>query len=162
MTAEAKKEKTEVKIARCVVKYLRVSPRKARLVIDTIRFKPVAKALAILKSLPQKSARMAEKALLSAQGNAKVLGMDMQRLYVSDVRADGGPVFKRFMSRSMGRADRILKRTTHLSLCLKEGERAYAPVQPAGVETPAVEEKPKKQKKEAKKKTPAKKKAGAV
>jgi large subunit ribosomal protein L22 len=57
--------------------------------------------------------------------NAKVLGMDENRLYVSDVRANGGPVFKRFMSRSMGRADRLLKRTTHLSLAVSEGQKIY-------------------------------------
>jgi len=114
--------------------YLRISPRKMRLVIDTIRHQPVHAAEAILMSLNRKAARMVQKVLKTAKANAKVLEMDENRLYVSDVRADGGPSFKRFMSRSMGRADRILKRTTHLSLVLSESDRLLRKV-----ETPDAE-----------------------
>ncbi len=149
---------SERKSARVVLKYLRISPRKARLVLDTIRFKPVHKASAILKTLTKKKAAgMALKALTSAVANAKVLGMDEAKLYVSDVHADGGPVFKRFMSRSMGRADRILKRTTHLSLSVSESARVYsdAPIQ----EQPGKEKQPAAP---AKKKSPAKSKKAAA
>lgn len=111
--------------ARAVVKYLRISPRKMRLVLDTIRKKPVAEAAYRLKMTNKKAARMVEKVLKSAVANAKVLKMDEERLFVSEIRADGGPVFKRFMSRSMGRADRILKRTTHLTVVVDEGKIAY-------------------------------------
>lgn len=116
---------TEGKYAKAVVKYLRISPRKVRLVINAIRHQPATRAFHVLMTLKKKAARMTEKALKTAVANAKILGMDENRLYVADIRADGGPVFKRFMSRSMGRADRILKRTTHLSLIVKEGAKTF-------------------------------------
>lgn len=106
--------------ARAVARYLRTSPRKCRWVIDTIRKKHIREATVQLTHLPQKAARLALKVLNSAIANAKVLKMDIARLVVSDVRADTGPQLKRFQARSMGRADRILKRTTHLSMILRE------------------------------------------
>ncbi len=127
--------------AKAIVRYVRISPRKVRLVINTIRHKPVNLAFPILASLNKKAARLAEKVLKSAVANAKVLGLDEARLYVSDVRADGGPVLKRFMSRSMGRADRILKRTTHLSLAVEEGRKIFGT-------TPGLAAQEKKQKKQ--------------
>ncbi|MBU3758409.1 MAG: 50S ribosomal protein L22 [Candidatus Omnitrophica bacterium] len=155
---EAEVKAVEKKAAKVVLKYLRISPRKVRAVLDAIRHKPVHKASAILKTLNKKAAGFADKALKSAVANAKVLGMDEGRLVVADVRADGGPVFKRFMSRSMGRADRLLKRTTHLSLSVSEGARSFAEATP--------EEKPGKEKvtatSTAKKKAPAKSKKSAA
>lgn len=115
----------EEKSARAVAKYLRISPRKVRLVINTIRRKPAVQAFRTLMGLKKKAARLAEKILKTAVANARVLGMAEDKLYVADVRADGGPVLKRFMSRSTGRADRILKRTTHLTLIVKEGQKSY-------------------------------------
>ena len=115
----------EEKSARAVVKHLKISPRKVRLVINVIRRKPAVDAFRMLMGLKKKAARMTEKILKTAVANARVLGMNEAKLYVSDVRADGGPVLKRFMSRSMGRADRILKRTTHLTLIVKEGKKTY-------------------------------------
>lgn len=106
--------------AKALGRYLRISPRKMRLVINTIRRKPADRALLELSFIHRKAARMAHKVLKSAIANAKVLKMDAGRLVVSDVRADGGPVLKRFFSRSMGRADRMLKRTTHLTVILRE------------------------------------------
>lgn len=157
-TAVKKAKKEEKKAAKVVLKYLRISPRKVRAVLDAIRHKPVQKAHFILKTINKKAAGMADKALKSAVANAKVLGMDEARLFVSDVRADGGPVFKRFMSRSMGRADRLLKRTTHLSLSVSEGVRSFAEASPA--------EKSAKEKvtttSTAKKKSPAKSKKSAA
>jgi len=111
--------------AKAVSRYVRISPRKVRLVIDAIRHQPAGRAFEILLSLKKKAARIAEKTLKTACANAKVLGMDANRLYIDEIRADGGPVFKRFMSRSMGRADRILKRTTHLTLVVKEGQKVW-------------------------------------
>jgi large subunit ribosomal protein L22 len=131
--------------AKAVAKYLRISPRKVRLVINTIRHRHVTQAFPILMSLKKKAARMAEKVLRSAVANAKVLGLDENRLYIADIRADGGPTLKRFMARSMGRADRILKRTTHLSLVVQEGKKAIA--KPGG-ETGRMKEKKPKRKKE--------------
>ncbi len=128
--------------AKAVVKYLRISPRKVRLVIDTVREKPVKKALYSLAALNKKAARLAEEAVKSALANAKVLKMNEDQLYISEIKADGGPTFKRFMSRSMGRADRILKRTTHLTVVLKEARKKITP--PSG---PLVEEEKTKKKK---------------
>ncbi|OGW78978.1 MAG: 50S ribosomal protein L22 [Omnitrophica bacterium GWA2_52_8] len=102
-----------------------MSPRKMRLVIDTVRRQPIPEAFARLMALPNKGARFLEKLIASAAANAKVLGMDSSRLYVAEVRADGGPTMKRHMSRSMGRADVMLKRMTHVSVVLKEGERKW-------------------------------------
>jgi large subunit ribosomal protein L22 len=111
--------------AKALVKYLKIGPRKMRLVLDAIRHKPVPQAFRILTVLKKKAARMAEKALKTAVANAKVLELDENRLYVAKVWADGGPVMKRFMSRSMGRADRMLKRSTHLTLIVKESDRNF-------------------------------------
>jgi|GEM_PF-575091 len=108
------------KSGRAVLKWLRSSPRKVRPVLDAIRKKPVGSAWIILGTINKKAARLAEKALKSAVANAKVLELDEDRLYISDARADGGPTLKRFQPRSMGRADRILKRTTHITLVVKE------------------------------------------
>lgn len=102
------------------------------MVVDMIRRKPVTEALYRLKTANKKAAGLVEKAVRSAAANAKVLKMDEERLYVSQIKVDGGPVFKRFMSRSMGRADRILKRTSHLTVILEEGKqrmKPYAPLQ---------------------------------
>ncbi len=146
------------KVAKTTVKYLRISPRKVRLVIDTIRFQPAGQAFEILAVLKQKAARMAEKALKTAVANAKVLGLDEERLFVSRVFADGGPTMKRFMARSMGRADRIIKRTTHLTLEVAEGRKSWK-----NSVSPAVMEEQKDNSKSAKSKSGAKSKsAGAA
>ena len=108
--------------ARSIVRYLRISPRKLRLVIDTVRYKPVSTAFAILTTLKKKGAPLVEKALKSAQANAKVKKMDENRLYIREIRADGAPSLKRYMPRSMGRADVILKRSSHLQIVLGERE----------------------------------------
>lgn len=113
--------------ARAVVKYLKISPRKVRIVVNTIRQKPIGAALSTLLALKKKAARLVEKGLKSAVANAKVKGLEEGRLVVSEIKADGGPVMKRFMSRSMGRADEILKRSTHLTIVLRQGERSYGP-----------------------------------
>ena len=110
--------------AKAITRYLKIAPRKIRLVIDTARGKPVWQAYAILHNLKKKGSRLVEKTLKSAEANAKVKKMDENRLYISGIRADGGPSLKRFMSRSMGRADVILKRTSHLTVILGESEHA--------------------------------------
>jgi large subunit ribosomal protein L22 len=143
--------------AKAITRYIRIAPRKMRLVIDQVRSQPVAKALAILSGVNRKAARLTEKTLKSAQANAKFKKMEENRLFISKIHADGGPTLKRFMSRSMGRADVILKRTTHLSIVLKERDIAF----PA-VRVPKVEGKEKgKSSKPAKKSKPKKQLAGA-
>lgn len=123
---ETKPALTQERMARALVKYLRISPRKMRLVINAVRYKSVPEAFHVLMTLKKKAARMTEKALKTAAANAKVLGMDEKKLYVAKVWADGAPVMKRFMARSMGRADRILKRSTHLTVILKEADRTLS------------------------------------
>ena len=128
MKKTAKQERIEAfraRTARATVKYLRIAPRKVRPVINTIRYQHPEAALHILANLNKKAARMTEKLVKTAIANAKVLGLDETLLTISDIRADGGPMMKRFIERSMGRGDRILKRTTHLSVVLSEGTRKY-------------------------------------
>ena len=108
--------------AKAITRYLRISPRKLRLVIDTVRWKPVSSACSILETLKKKGAPMVLKTLKSARANAKVKKMDENRLYVREIKADGGPSLKRYMPRSMGRADVILKRMAHLTVVLGERE----------------------------------------
>lgn len=129
--AKPETKKTETQKApnprrvKAVVKHVRIAPRKIRLDIDMIRKRSAMEAVGILSLSPRKGARIALKVLKSAIANAKNLGLDEKRLIVADTRADGGPVMKRFMSRSMGRADRILKRTTHLTVVVAEGNRSW-------------------------------------
>ncbi|MEI7752082.1 MAG: 50S ribosomal protein L22 [Candidatus Omnitrophota bacterium] len=131
MAKEEKKSKASGEVApsprvvRALTKHLRIAPRKMRLVIDTIRRQPAQEAVGILMLLKKKGAKMAVKTLKSAIANAKNLGLNENRLIVSNVRADGGPVFKRFLTRSMGRADKILKRTTHLTVEVREGFKIW-------------------------------------
>ena len=113
--------------AKAITKYLRISPRKLRLVVDTVRYKPVADAFAILQNLKKKGSEMVAKTLKSAAANAKVKKMDENQLYVREIKADGGPSLKRYMPRSMGRADVILKRMSHLTVVLGEREVPVAP-----------------------------------
>lgn len=143
----AEKTQDSLKEARAIVRYLRISPRKVRLVTQAIRRKPVASAFSALTALNKKAARLVEKGLKSAVSNAKVKGLEESRLVISEIKADGGPVMKRFMSRSMGRADEILKRSTHLTIVLQEGERVVGlpPASQEGKEK-AGKEKPKKEK----------------
>lgn len=128
------------KSARAYVKFLRIAPRKLRGVVNTVRFKHPDQAFLILMGLKQKGAAIVEKLLKSAVANAKVMNLDHGRLWISDIRVDGGPSMKRFMARSMGRADKILKRTSHLSIVLTENQN-----KPKSSSTAAVahEEKPK-------------------
>jgi large subunit ribosomal protein L22 len=110
---------------KAITKHVRIAPRKMRIVIDTIRREMALEAVGILTLLKKKGAQLAVKTLNSAIANAKNLGLNENRLYVSDCRADCGPVFKRFLTRSMGRADKILKRTTHLTIEVREGSKVW-------------------------------------
>jgi len=107
--------------ARAVARNILVSPRKARLVVDQVRGKDVLEAEAILSYMPQKSARLIKKVLSSAVANAENnLELDRSNLYVYRAFIDEGPVLKRFRARAMGRASRIRKRTSHITVILKE------------------------------------------
>ncbi len=107
--------------ARAVARYVRISPYKARLVVDLIRGKPVDEALNILQFTPKKGARLVRKVLESAIANAEHnYQMDPDRLYVKRAYVDEGPRFKRLWPRAFGRASRILKRTSHITIVVEE------------------------------------------
>jgi large subunit ribosomal protein L22 len=99
-------------------RFVRVSARKARLVLDQIRGKPVAEALATLEYTPRAAARLVEKVLRSAVANAEhnYQVRDLDDLRVVQAYADGGPVLKRIQPRAMGRAFSIKHRTSHLTI----------------------------------------------
>ena len=115
-------------VAKAKLSYARISPRKVKIVIDLIRNKPVGEALAILKLTPKAASPIVEKLLLSAISNAENNhGMDVDKLYVAEIFASAGPILKRIQPRAQGRAFRIFKRTSHITVVLKEKEEA-APV----------------------------------
>jgi len=94
-----------------------MAPRKARLVVDLIRGRQVAEAFNILKFTPRSASRVVEKVLKSAVANAENLEIgDPDDLWVTRVYVDGGPILKRFTARSMGRANPIKKRTSHITV----------------------------------------------
>jgi large subunit ribosomal protein L22 len=112
--------------ARAVAKFVRVSPRKARLVIDAIKGKRVSDALAILRFTPNHASEPLSKVLASAAANAQESwGAVPEELKIANFIADGGPSLKRLHARAQGRAYRILKRTSHLTVVLLD---APAPV----------------------------------
>ena len=113
------------KVGKCILKYLRIGPRKARLVCNTIIRKPANQALFNLRFMNKKAARFVLEGLKSAIANAKVLKLDPEKLYVSEAKADVGPLMKRFMARSMGRADRMVHRTTHITVTVREAAKPF-------------------------------------
>ena len=103
--------------------YARISSRKVKAVIDLIRNKNVGEAMAILKLTPKAAAELVEKLLKSAIANAENnFGMDTEKLYVAEIFANQGPTLKRVRPRAQGRAFRIRKRTSHITVVLKEKE----------------------------------------
>ena len=103
--------------------FLRMAPRKVRLVADNVRGMAVGEALAMLKFTPNAAAKPLAKLLRSAVANAETKGghVDVDRLYVKTLTVDGGPKMRRFMPRAMGRAFRIEKRTSHVYVELGTG-----------------------------------------
>jgi large subunit ribosomal protein L22 len=109
--------------AKATARYLRFSPRKGRLVADLIKGRDVEQALNVLKFSAKHAARAVEKVVRSAVANAgQDATINVDRLFVREIRVDGGPTLKRFMTRSMGRANRILKRTCHVTVILDQRE----------------------------------------
>ena len=153
---------------RAQAKYVRMSPRKARLVAEHIRGRSVPEARAVLAFTTREAAGEIEKVLQSAVSNAEANhGIAEDRLYISAAFVDGGPVMKRWRARARGRVARIRKRTCHITVGLTERPEAAVATAPAPAAETATEETPKpKRKPVAKKttsakKTPAKKKASA-
>lgn len=106
---------------RAVAKYVRISPTKVRKVAITIKGKPVEDALNLLGYMPQRSAKILAKVIRSAVANAdQKPDIDVDSLSVSNITVNQGPSLKRFKPRAMGRATRILKRTSHVTIVLAE------------------------------------------
>ena len=107
--------------ARANLNHLRISPRKVGIVCDLIRGKSVAQATAILMNTPKSASEPLLKLLKSAAANAENNHqMDPEKLYVAETYANGGPIIKRIRPRAQGRADRILKKTSHITIILNE------------------------------------------
>jgi len=133
--------------ARAVAKWVRTSPRKARLVIDAIKGKRVSEALAMLRFIPNHAAELITKVVISAAANAQDgWGAGVEELKVQNILADGGPTLKRVRARAQGRAYRILKRTSHLTVILTDApavvprprRAAATPAKPKAVSAPAA------------------------
>lgn len=104
-------------------KFARISPQKCRLVADQIRGLPVEQAINTLTFSPKKGAGLVKKVLNSAIANAEHNeGADIDELYVSSIMIDEGPTLKRFRARAKGRGNRILKRTSHITVKVAERE----------------------------------------
>lgn len=109
--------------AKATARYLRVSPRKIQIVLDLIRGKSVQQALSALVNTPKAACEDVLKVLMSAIANAENNhSMDVSRLYVDRCLVTAGSTLKRIRPRAHGRAFRILKRTSHITIILKERE----------------------------------------
>ena len=108
---------------RATLRFTRQAPRKMRLVADQIRGKSVEKALNILAFSEKESAEVIKKVLESAIANAEHNdGADIDELKITEIFVDAGPVLKRMMPRARGRADRLLKPTSHITITVAEQE----------------------------------------
>ena len=109
--------------AKAHLKYARISPRKVQIVCDLIRGKDTKAAQAILMQTPKAASELMLKLLKSAVSNAENNhNLDPDNLYVSETFANPGPIIKRIMPRAQGRAYRINKRTSHITIVVKEKE----------------------------------------
>ena len=104
------------------VTFVRIAPRKVKIVLDLIRNQPADKAMASLKYAPKAAYEVVAKLLKSAMANAENKDMDVTKLYVAECFVNQGPTLKRIRPRAQGRANRILKKTSHITLVLKEAE----------------------------------------
>ncbi|GAA1123080.1 MULTISPECIES: 50S ribosomal protein L22 [Arthrobacter] len=116
--------------AKAVARFSRVTPMKARRVVNLVRGKQTNEALAILKFAPQAASEPVFKVVQSAVANARVLAdrdgiaFDEDNLFISEAFVDEGPTMKRFRPRAQGRAFRILKRTSHITVVVATPEKA--------------------------------------
>ena len=107
--------------AKANAKFIRIAPRKVQLVIDLIRGKQVGEAISILRHTPKAASPILEKLLNSAIANAEHnYSMDPNNLVITQAYVNQGPTMKRFRPRAMGRASRINKRTSHITLVVSE------------------------------------------
>ena len=114
--------------AKAKARFVRVTPQKARRVVDLIRGKQAGEAVAVLKFAPQAAGETVLKVVESAIANAREAAkrsnerLDEADLYISEVFVDEGPTLKRFRPRAQGRASQILKRTSHITVVVAERE----------------------------------------
>ncbi len=109
--------------AKAKASYIRIAPRKVQIVLDIIRNKPAAEALAILRHTPKAACEPLEKLLTSAMANAENNhNMDTTKLFISECSVTQGPTLKRIRPRARGSANRINKKTSHIALTLKEAD----------------------------------------
>jgi large subunit ribosomal protein L22 len=107
--------------ARAIAKYVKMSPVKLQPVADLVRGKKLSEALTILKFTPGKGAQLVEKVVKSAAANAENnFDMNPDELYVAEIIANQGPTMKRWRAGAQGRASQILKRSSHISVTLKD------------------------------------------
>lgn len=112
--------------ARAVERHIRMSPRKVKYVVDLIKNKPVEEAIGILTLTPKQAAVFVRKAIQSASANAvenfKDYKVDQEDLFIKEIYVTEGPTLKRFKARARGRADRVLKRTSHITVLVSDGK----------------------------------------
>ena len=109
--------------AKAVVRHVGMSPRKMRIIADLVRGKRVGEAMGLLKLMPKKGAAIIRKLLISAVANAEQQGdVDADGLLIEKCNVDNGPILKRWMPRSMGRANRIQRRTSHVTVVVQGQE----------------------------------------
>jgi large subunit ribosomal protein L22 len=121
--AAASQTTTETQQVRASARYLRVAPRKARLVADQVRGLSVLQAQELLTFSPRGAAQEIAKLIASATANAEnTHDLDADDLEVAEIRVDEGPTLKRWRARARGRASRIDKRTSHVSIALRQIE----------------------------------------
>ncbi|KAB2911722.1 MAG: 50S ribosomal protein L22 [Kofleriaceae bacterium] len=109
--------------ARALVRGISMSPRKMRVVANLVRGKGVEEAVGLLDLMPKKAARLISKAVKSAAANAEEKSggdVSVEDLHIHTITVDGGPIIKRWMPRSMGRANRIQHRTSHLMVVVSD------------------------------------------
>ncbi len=106
--------------AKAILRYARLTPRKARRVVDLVRGKNAGEALMALKFMPYRGAHFVAKVLRSAIANAEQKNADAEKMRIQSVFVDEGPVMKRMEPRSMGRANMIKKRMSHITILLSD------------------------------------------
>ena len=122
--AKAREERRDTRPS-ATAKYIRISPSKARVVMDVVRGRSVPEAIAILENTPKAACAPLVKLINSAAANAENgKGLTKAELYVAEIRADAGPIYKRYQPVSKGRAHSIMKRTSHLTVVLDKKEEA--------------------------------------
>jgi large subunit ribosomal protein L22 len=120
LTLSRKKEKKKMTQAKATAKFVRVTPQKARRVVDLIRGMHAGEAQAVLQFAPQAASEPIGKVLASAVANASNnLNLDPATLWISEAFVDEGPTMKRFRPRAQGRAARIRKRTSHITVVVE-------------------------------------------